>query len=179
MDRTTKKFKYSVWNIVSSVCSTGVWVNVMIHRSSKCKSFPCLCNRFAIYSCYFCCTRNSRTTVYRIASNLQQGCKNAVAHSHRATKNLRERFFYILYIMHMKYLWQSLYVCATKNLCALLTFTENFAPWPTLFHSETGVRVWNQLNPFFSPKWALFSPDDRMRTLQWLEDMFIILLDLL
>jgi len=30
--------------------------------------------------------------------------------------------------MHMNAEWQSLYVCATKNYCALLTFTENFAP---------------------------------------------------
>jgi len=28
----------------------------------------------------------------------------------------------------MNAVWQSLYVCAAKNCCALLTFTENFAP---------------------------------------------------
>jgi len=30
--------------------------------------------------------------------------------------------------MHMSAVCQSLYVCATKNFCALLTFTENLAP---------------------------------------------------
>jgi len=37
-------------------------------------------------------------------------------------------FFYLLCFMHMNAVWQSLYVCATKNCCALLPFTENFAP---------------------------------------------------
>jgi len=47
------------------------------------------------------------------------------------TKNLKRVHgycFHILYFMHMNAAWQSLYVCATKNLCELLTFTENFAP---------------------------------------------------
>jgi len=30
--------------------------------------------------------------------------------------------------MHVNAVWQSLYVFATKNCCALLTFTDNFAP---------------------------------------------------
>ena len=29
--------------------------------------------------------------------------------------------------MHMNAVWQSIYVCAGKNCCTLLTFTENFA----------------------------------------------------
>jgi len=29
--------------------------------------------------------------------------------------------------MHMHAVWQSLYVCATKNFYMLITFTENFA----------------------------------------------------
>jgi len=33
-----------------------------------------------------------------------------------------------LLYMHMNAVWQSLYVWATKQLCVLLTFTENFAP---------------------------------------------------
>jgi len=37
-------------------------------------------------------------------------------------------FFYLLCIIHINAVWQSLYVCVTKNFCALLTFTENFAP---------------------------------------------------
>jgi len=28
--------------------------------------------------------------------------------------------------MHMNAVWQTLSVCATKNVCMLLTFTENF-----------------------------------------------------
>jgi len=31
--------------------------------------------------------------------------------------------------MHMNAVWQSLHVCATKNFCALPTFTENLYPW--------------------------------------------------
>jgi len=30
--------------------------------------------------------------------------------------------------MHMKVVWQSLNVCATKNSARYLTFTENFSP---------------------------------------------------
>jgi len=60
---------------------------------------------------------------------LVQGCKNAVAHSRRATEKVEcANVFYLLYFMHMNAVWQSLYVCATKNCCALLTSTENFAP---------------------------------------------------
>jgi len=58
---------------------------------------------------------------------LVQGCKNAVAHSRPKMWNART-FFYLLYFMHMNAVWQSLYVCATKNCWALLTFTEDFAP---------------------------------------------------
>jgi len=47
---------------------------------------------------------------YHIA--LDQGCKNAEL-------GVLERFFYILYFMH---------VCVLKIYCAPLTFTENFAP---------------------------------------------------
>jgi len=60
---------------------------------------------------------------------LVQGCKNAVAHSRRATENVEcANVFYLSYFMHINAVWQSLYVCATKNRCALLTFIENFAP---------------------------------------------------
>jgi len=60
---------------------------------------------------------------------LVQGCKNAVAHSRRATKNGEcANIFYLLYFMHMNAVLQSLYVCATKYCCALLKFTESFAP---------------------------------------------------
>jgi len=46
-----------------------------------------------------------------------------------ATKNVEcVNVFYLLYFIHMNAVWQSLYVCATKNCCALLTFTEHFAP---------------------------------------------------
>jgi len=58
---------------------------------------------------------------------LVQGCKNAVAHSLPKTWSA-PTVFYLFYFMHMNAVWQSLYVCATKNCCALLTFTENFAP---------------------------------------------------
>jgi len=43
-------------------------------------------------------------------------------------RGVRERFFHLLCFMHMNAVWQSLYVCATKNCCAVLVFTENFAP---------------------------------------------------
>jgi len=60
---------------------------------------------------------------------LVQWCKNAVAHSRRATENVEYvNVFYLLYFVHVNAVWQSLYVCAAKNCCALLTFTENFAP---------------------------------------------------
>jgi len=55
-----------------------------------------------------------------------QKCGRALG---RATKNVEcANIFYLLYFTHMKAVWQSLYVCATKNCCALLTFRENFAP---------------------------------------------------
>jgi len=53
--------------------------------------------------------------------------ENEVAHSLPKTRSART-FFYLLYFIHMNAVWQSLYVCATKNCCALLTFTENVAP---------------------------------------------------
>jgi len=60
---------------------------------------------------------------------LVQGCKNAVAHSRRATENVEcANVFNLLYFMHMNAVWQSSYVCDAKNCCVLLTFTENFAP---------------------------------------------------
>jgi len=60
---------------------------------------------------------------------LVQGWQNAVAHSRRATENVEcTNVFYLLYFMHVNAVWQSLYVCTAKNCCALLTFTENFAP---------------------------------------------------
>jgi len=44
----------------------------------------------------------------------------------------------ILYlIMHMNAVWQSLCVCATENLHALLKFTVNFVP-PVVF----GYLIW-------------------------------------
>jgi len=42
-------------------------------------------------------------------------------------RGVRESFFYLSCFMHMNAVWQSVYVCATKNCCALLTLTENFA----------------------------------------------------
>jgi len=42
-----------------------------------------------------------------------QGWKNAVVHQ----RGVHERFFYLLYFTHMNAVWQSLYVCATKNCC--------------------------------------------------------------
>ena len=58
---------------------------------------------------------------------LVQGCKNALAHSRRATENVEcANVFYLLYFIHLNAVWQSLYVCAAKNWCALLTFIENF-----------------------------------------------------
>jgi len=62
--------------------------------------------------------------------HLVQGFKNAVAHSHRATENVEcaNVFFDLLYFIHMNAAWQSLYVCTIKICCALLKFTENFAP---------------------------------------------------
>jgi len=60
---------------------------------------------------------------------LVQGCKNAVLHSRRATKNVKcANIFFTFYFMHMNAIWQSLYVCATKNCGMLLILTENFAP---------------------------------------------------
>jgi len=54
--------------------------------------------------------------------------------------------------MHMNAVRQSLYVCATKNCCALLTFTENFAALVQLqdfdkihflqFHSLDDPQPW-------------------------------------
>jgi len=60
------------------------------------------------------------------------------ARSARPKTGVRERF-YLLYFMHMNAVWQSLYVWTTKNCCALLTFTENFAPLVRLqdFHKCT------------------------------------------
>jgi len=56
-------------------------------------------------------------------------CKNAVGHSRCAIEGMEcADVFYLLYFMHMNAVWQSLYACATKNCCALQTFTENFAP---------------------------------------------------
>ena len=58
---------------------------------------------------------------------LVHGWKNAVAHSRRATENVEcPNVSYLLYFMNA--VWQSLYVYVAKNCCALLTFTENFAP---------------------------------------------------
>jgi len=59
-----------------------------------------------------------------------QGCKNAVSRTRDARPKTwsARTFFYLLYFMHMNAVWQSLYVCATKNCCALLTFAENFPP---------------------------------------------------
>jgi len=50
-------------------------------------------------------------------------------HAARQKFEVCERFFffYIFYLMHMNAVWQRLYVCATKNSCAQLAFTENSA----------------------------------------------------
>jgi len=44
----------------------------------------------------------------------------------------------MLVFMHMNAVWQSLNVCATKNFCAVITFTEIFAP---LFYSHVELPI--------------------------------------
>jgi len=60
--------------------------------------------------------------------HLVQGCKMRLRTRAAPLKSWSARmFFHLLYLMHMNAVWHSLYVCATKNCCALLTLTENFA----------------------------------------------------
>ena len=58
--------------------------------------------------------------------------------------------------MHMNAVWQSLYVCATKNSCALLTFTEHFVPLVRLQDFEKRTFWYFTL-------WVTTALDDRDR----------------
>jgi len=63
----------------------------------------------------------------RFSSNkkrLVQECKNAVAHSRRATKNVESGNVFLHFMLHA---CECCMAKLTKNFCALLTFTENFA----------------------------------------------------
>jgi len=52
---------------------------------------------------------------------LVQGCKNADVHLRRATKNVECANVFLRFIFHAyECCMASLYVCATKNCCALL-----------------------------------------------------------
>jgi len=70
------------------------------------------------------------------AGKFIEGMQNAVAHSRRATKNLEWANVFLFFLHFMLYVHQCSccmvklmsYVCATKILCALLTFPDNFAP---------------------------------------------------